>query len=244
MISTQNKYPISPGELCSVEADAHAALSGAARLLEILYRAPLFYGLPSTSLHTALLWNHAGPAKQRLTAHGEPLFPSWSWLGWNGPVTMPRQNCSWRTLSCIKWINPEELKEDQDFRTAKEVNIALAKQLQAENISDTLVWKQCIVDTRHLIIAYFERNHTGFLYDHPIISRRGSLPKTTKASSHDSPRQLSFYAWTAEFEVRPIDQSYLPRPGWHGETAVHMAKTRNDIQSRYRRKTRSPLRLS
>jgi hypothetical protein len=95
----------------SVEADAHAAFSGAARLLEIRYRAPLFYGLPSTSLHTALLWNHAGPAKQRLTTHGAPPFPSWSWLGWNGPVTMSRQNCSWRTLSRIKWINPEDLRK-------------------------------------------------------------------------------------------------------------------------------------
>ena len=46
-------------------------------------------GMPSTRLDWALLWQPTGPLRCRAEAHSGHSFPSWSWIGWVGPVTLP-----------------------------------------------------------------------------------------------------------------------------------------------------------
>lgn len=46
-------------------------------------------GMPSTRLDWALLWQPTGPLRRRAEAHSGHSFPSWSWIGWVGPVTLP-----------------------------------------------------------------------------------------------------------------------------------------------------------
>lgn len=47
-----------------------------------------FYGLPDTIFHLALLWQPRSKIKRVPTdaKYDLPLFPSWSWAGWIGPV--------------------------------------------------------------------------------------------------------------------------------------------------------------
>ena len=46
-------------------------------------------GMPSTMLDWALLWQPTGPLRSRDEARSGHSFPSWSWIGWVGPITLP-----------------------------------------------------------------------------------------------------------------------------------------------------------
>lgn len=72
--------------------DIHAAFYGITIRMKKVMKAPFIFGLPSSHLDLALLWQHTGPAVRRkpkdqeeLIDYGELRYPSWSWMGWSGP---------------------------------------------------------------------------------------------------------------------------------------------------------------
>ncbi|KLU90353.1 hypothetical protein MAPG_09315 [Magnaporthiopsis poae ATCC 64411] len=70
--------------------DAERAIMGLLRHLEPAFMGPFTGGLPETELGAALMWCPLGSTLRRLDpASGEPIFPSWSWLGWTGQAAYP-----------------------------------------------------------------------------------------------------------------------------------------------------------
>jgi Heterokaryon incompatibility protein (HET) len=72
------------------QLDAEHAVTGAMNAIVGLFRREFVQGLPDTELSAALLWVPLGSSTRRVHPQkGEPLFPSWSWLGWVGHAAYP-----------------------------------------------------------------------------------------------------------------------------------------------------------
>ena len=71
-------------------ADAENAMLGIFDSIAGMFRGEFLHGLPDNELDSALLWCPTGSSERRIDARtGEPLFPSWSWLGWIGHACFP-----------------------------------------------------------------------------------------------------------------------------------------------------------
>ncbi len=71
--------------------DIQNALSGLITFLEARFIGKMIFGLPAPVLDLVLLWTPAARIRRRQraaleTSHGEGGFPSWSWMGWLGPI--------------------------------------------------------------------------------------------------------------------------------------------------------------
>lgn len=56
------------------------------------FESDIVHGMPEAEFDAALLWSPISKHKQRLDPKTKmPLFPSWSWLGWEGSVAWPWQ---------------------------------------------------------------------------------------------------------------------------------------------------------
>lgn len=74
----------------SHQEDAEKACRGILNKLAGYFRGRFNHGLPNTEMEDALLWCPVGPSIRRINVStGEPLFPSWSWLGWIGHAAYP-----------------------------------------------------------------------------------------------------------------------------------------------------------
>jgi Heterokaryon incompatibility protein (HET) len=72
------------------QSDAESAVMGALLAIEGLFRGKFVAGMPDTEMSAALLWVPLGSSKRRIDSKTEkPMFPSWSWLGWEGHVAYP-----------------------------------------------------------------------------------------------------------------------------------------------------------
>lgn len=71
----------------SFDSDALNAFAGIMNYLRPIMRSGYVYGLPEAELDEALLWQPVGLIKRRVYSDsGNPIFPSWTWAGWIGPV--------------------------------------------------------------------------------------------------------------------------------------------------------------
>ncbi|WYZ40838.1 hypothetical protein EsH8_IV_001179 [Colletotrichum jinshuiense] len=70
----------------SFESDALVAFSSALDALGRSFHAGFLFGLPELFFDLALLWHPATKMRRRTDAAGRPLFPSWSWVAWQGVV--------------------------------------------------------------------------------------------------------------------------------------------------------------
>jgi hypothetical protein len=72
------------------QQDGENAMRGILGYIEFLFVGDFVQGLPESEFDSALLWCPIGPLRRRVEEiTGTPLFPSWSWLGWIGPVSYP-----------------------------------------------------------------------------------------------------------------------------------------------------------
>ena len=72
----------------SYSTDALNAISGVLAYLEPHFPAGFVFGLPCAYLNAALVWEPFGPVKRRRhPTSGAPIFPSWSWAGWECKVS-------------------------------------------------------------------------------------------------------------------------------------------------------------
>jgi hypothetical protein len=81
--------------------DSLNAISGIFNRLQATYGGyPFELGLPTAAFDSALLWEPTRACRRRLDAHsGEPIFPSWTWAGWEGRAAFARKYNSCETLS-------------------------------------------------------------------------------------------------------------------------------------------------
>lgn len=71
-------------------ADAERAVSGAFNAIKSTFGGNFEAGLPDTELAAALLWVPLGSSRRRIDPKTQrPMFPSWSWLGWEGHAAYP-----------------------------------------------------------------------------------------------------------------------------------------------------------
>lgn len=92
------------------QSDAGRACSAVFSYLRGNLGCKLIHGMPDTELDAALLWSPIGSSVRRLDPKtGAPLFPSWSWLGWQGHAAWPWQvdrDTSCTTVNTpILWLN-------------------------------------------------------------------------------------------------------------------------------------------
>ena len=75
-------------------------------LLGRLLKADLLYGLPTSLLDLALLWEFkiAPNDARRRQSPDTRKFPSWSWAGWEGPITYKASTLSGITSDIPSWI--------------------------------------------------------------------------------------------------------------------------------------------
>jgi len=71
-------------------SDAYHAITGAIQRMAQNLSTSFVAALPVHDICNALLWFHHGNSYQPFARHAEgrqrPGFPSWSWLGWEGPI--------------------------------------------------------------------------------------------------------------------------------------------------------------
>jgi hypothetical protein len=73
----------------SFHEDALNAISGVLSSFRSWFRSDFVHGLPRTELDQALLWQATSNLPRRMDKAGQPLFSSWSWVGWVGPCRYP-----------------------------------------------------------------------------------------------------------------------------------------------------------
>lgn len=72
------------------ESDALNAFKAVTSALTKSFPGGFHFGLPVFAFDIGMLWSEDGPLRRR------PKFPSWSWLGWNGPLGLiPCYACAW-----------------------------------------------------------------------------------------------------------------------------------------------------
>ena len=72
----------------SYSTDALNAIEGVLAYLKSRFPGGFVYGLPYAYLNTALIWEPFGQVKRRRhPTSGAPIFPSWSWVGWECKVS-------------------------------------------------------------------------------------------------------------------------------------------------------------
>ena len=90
----------------SYSTDALNAIEGVLAYLKSRFPGGFVYGLPYAYLNTALIWEPFGPVKRRRhPSSGAPIFPSWSWAGWECKVSYNNAQES-RAKGIIEFIDP------------------------------------------------------------------------------------------------------------------------------------------
>lgn len=74
--------------LLTHDADVLRSVVGIFNVMSVFRAEKWVCGMPSTMLDLALLWQPTGPLRSRTGTHSGHSFPSWSWIGWIGPVTL------------------------------------------------------------------------------------------------------------------------------------------------------------
>ena len=90
----------------SYSTDALNAIEGVLSYLKSRFPGGFAYGLPYAYLNTALIWDPFGPVKRRRhPTSGAPIFPSWSWAGWECKVSYNNAQES-RAKDLLEFIDP------------------------------------------------------------------------------------------------------------------------------------------
>jgi hypothetical protein len=116
--------------------DIMSAFSGIATALETHSGWDITHGLLEQLIDWALLWTPVGAQRRRPPPHSGPLlqFPSWSWIGWIGPVTFnfAFESTLASLCSLLEDVEVEEFGEGTaTFRKAR--RIVLEKRFLQEN---------------------------------------------------------------------------------------------------------------
>ena len=171
----------------SFVTDIMRAFEGIAAKLRPVFRGPLLFGLPQTELDNALLWLPKGALVRRTDPETkDPLFPSWSWMGWMGSVDYDLKE----KFPRIQWVNDDgQAHEADEFR-----------KLSSGNLEEQSQWLSRW--TKHEMrsgLQYFtEEVNPGVWFHHPTAEEdeRFPGPDLVPGTSH-----LRFWASTIHLKV-------------------------------------------
>ncbi|MCJ1434123.1 hypothetical protein MMC27_003489 [Xylographa pallens] len=148
----------------SFASDILNAFEGIANGFRPLFRSDFVFGLPRSELDSQLLWQPSGPlTRRRDSISGQPLFPSWTWAGWVGPVKCNTDE----NLSRIEWIESDgKAFLGQDFRYPKDANqdVTRREQYRAQ-------WKEALENG---VPYYWERDNPRLWFFHPTAPEEQS----------------------------------------------------------------------
>ncbi|KAF2108014.1 heterokaryon incompatibility protein-domain-containing protein [Lophiotrema nucula] len=104
------------------QQDAENAMLGVLDVIEGSFQGKFVYGLPDAEIDSALLWYPSGASRRRVNNRtGLPLFPSWSWLGWEGHACYPwatERTLPLTTMGCpLRWRDAHSSGERREFET-------------------------------------------------------------------------------------------------------------------------------
>ncbi|KAL8690679.1 MAG: hypothetical protein Q9218_003924 [Villophora microphyllina] len=176
-------------------SDILNAFEGIATGFRPVFRSDFVFGLPQSEIDSQLLWQPSGPlSRRRDHKNGQPIFPSWTWAGWVGPV-----NCNIdENLSRIQWIESDGQRfSGKDFRYPKGANQEATKRQEYR-----ARWKGSLEDD---VPYYWERDNPRLWFFHPTAQeeQRTLGPNLKGATNH-----LVFEAETAEFNPSTIDNDH------------------------------------
>jgi hypothetical protein len=148
----------------SFHEDALNAISGVLSSFRSWFRGGFVHGLPQTELDQALLWQPSGNIVRRVNKSGEPLFSSWSWVGWVGTCRYPSGLC----LSRIQWKvksaeNPLYLTSDALRRPPNG-----GADWSTRNWTDKFLDNSIEMDMQTFDSCWIENESSGLLFLHPV----------------------------------------------------------------------------
>ncbi|KAI9730208.1 MAG: hypothetical protein M1834_005972 [Cirrosporium novae-zelandiae] len=132
----------------SYATDALNAFTGLMAFIRPTFRGDFLYGLPSTELDTALLWQPIGTGTRRLhSVTGMLLFPSWSWASWAGSVSYDLSD-PMSILGRITWLDSTTSCPftSDEYRSSVSTETPTKWELAERGTSDTQIVNPYYVD--------------------------------------------------------------------------------------------------
>lgn len=171
------------------ESDALNAFQGIASLLQPAFKGDFLFGLPETELDVALLWQPDSHVRRRVNPETKaPLFPSWSWVGWIGPVTYTWLRYRLDDLSRVEWQCTDSTGENVHFCTSNE--------LRAPKYGEHDRW-----EVRHGAQGsthYYQHNNPDIRCLHPVAPKH---KRSNRLLIQPGSHHLTFRANTAFFRI-------------------------------------------
>jgi hypothetical protein len=168
----------------SFQSDGLRAFSGIIGYFQSRCKVEFTFGLPIICLDLALLWHARRPLRRRENEPGLPPFPSYSWVGWIGPVGF---DASYPLVSRVSWRNHVTMSEDSTDIEGGGVD-ASRKRAVEEGLQEI-----------------------GRYWNHPRLydDRSPKMPSQLWKFMHASPTgHLEFMAQTAFFRLSEIQLTY------------------------------------
>ena len=179
----------------SFASDMLNAFEGIATGFLPLFRSDFVFGLPRSELDSQLLWQPSGPStRRRDPVSGQPLFPSWTWTGWVGPVKCNIDE----NFSRIEWIESDgQPSSGKDFRYPKGANQDVTKREQYR-----AQWKMALESG---VPYYWERDNPRLCFFHPTAPEEQRIlgPNLKSTTNHSV-----FEAETTEFNPSTDDDDH------------------------------------
>ncbi|KAI9868919.1 MAG: hypothetical protein M1813_002741 [Trichoglossum hirsutum] len=136
-------------------SDVLNAFDAIAQRLRESFRSKLLFGLPQSELCECLLWKPSCAGLVRRTDQKTlaPLFPSWSWAGWIGPVHYHTH----QNVSRIQWVADD----------GRRLTSADLREPELENLRNVWLddWEQ---QHEKGTVRWFEKSAPDIWYHHPI----------------------------------------------------------------------------
>ena len=177
----------------SFQNDALNAFTGIVNMMQPSFRRPFLYGLPSSEPEYAVLWHPQRQLDRRLDdATSEPVFPTWSWVGWKGNVLyLPH---GWVKFSRVTWTDADD---EVEFTTEEWRGVDMGT---VE--SELSTWQH---RPQYKGKSYVEEGQPERPFAHPvseIIPEHLSSRRFLKPDSH----VLKFHAFTASLKAHEEPQ--------------------------------------
>lgn len=180
----------------SYPSDGLNAFSAITQVLIPRFRGNFWCGIPTTAWDAGLLWYPRGRLKRRVNEAS--LFPSWSWVAWDGRITYDDDNLCVTTLRRVQWKNLELEDTARSFVSTEEANGCIESEAKS--------WKRRVDFLDHLTsyIYFTESGDDDTWFSHPILDYPAgtTMPQYKELFIDDnSPFSLRFRALSAKFHI-------------------------------------------
>jgi hypothetical protein len=202
------------------DTDAIHAFQGVLNIHRPRFRREFLYGMPSSELEMALLWQPASMLQRRADLNKEPFpFPSWSWVAWKGALLIPMDGPT--RFTRLTWVDALDMTTE-----------FTSDEWRGADVEQSATWE--IVANRAVQLApwYFEVEDPAARFAHPVSK---DVPLAMEGRRFLRPDQhvLTFYALCADITSIPGNHS-LQSPEDVNATAPEGTRS-HTLQDRFNR---------